>query len=657
LETSVESRSNLADVTHGFLPGAGQITVALIGQPNCGKSTIFNHVVGYRSETANFPGSTVEVSRGQVRLNGYILQLLDVPGIYSLTSSNPAEASAKQLLLSSGVDLIINVVDAALLSRSLELTLELRELGVPMVVCLNMTDDAERKGIAISAEKLSRRLGLTVLETVASRGRGIRELFSPATLCSAGPASVAPVWSRDVEDAVREVETALTSDREESNLSNRFVAVKLLESDSDLTGAADAHATEVSDNARRRLESMRGRSADSVVMAERHDEAMRIFEEVAVVGRPRADIRFILDSALTHPVWGYAFLAAIFVGFFWVVFRLGSALERGLQPALAMSATQLFARVPAGGLIEVMLRSLWDGFAGGASIVIPYLVPFLFGLAFLEDVGYLPRLAYLSDGLLHRIGLHGTSVLPFILGYGCSVPACMATRILPSRRDRFIASVLATLVPCSARSNVIFALVAFYRGPGWALGVFCFNGLVVVLSGWILTRIWPEVSPGMVLEVPRYQIPAAKVMTRKVWLRLREFVVLSWPLLIAGSVILGLAEHWHWDHAINMALSPLTRVLGLPLAVGTTLVFGVLRKELSMVMLVQALGTTEVARVMTTGQILAFTIFITFYIPCLATIAALVKEIGRKMTMVSIGYSLVVATLLGVATRLVFASF
>jgi ferrous iron transport protein B len=187
------------------------------------------------------------------------------------------------------------------------------------------------------------------------------------------------------------------------------------------------------------------------------------------------------------------------------------------------------------------------------------------------------------------------------------------------------------------------------------LGIFFFNGLVVVLSGWILTRIWPEVSPGMVLEVPRYQMPSLKVMTRKVWFRLREFVVLSWPLLIAGSAVLGLAEYWHWDHAINVALSPLTRVLGLPIAVGTTLVFGLLRKELSMIMLVQALGTTQIRQVMTASQILVFTIFITFYIPCIATIATLLKQIGRKMTAFAIGYSFLVATALAVATRFVSA--
>jgi ferrous iron transport protein B len=200
---------------------------------------------------------------------------------------------------------------------------------------------------------------------------------------------------------------------------------------------------------------------------------------------------------------------------------------------------------------------------------------------------------------------------------------------------------------------VIFALAAFYLGPGWALAVFAFNALVVFLSGWLLARLWPEVSVGMILEVPRYQWPSLRMTARKVWLRLREFIVVSWPLLVGGSCVLGLAEFWHWDRLINGGLSPLTSILGLPSAVGVTLIFGVLRKELSMVMLVQALGTTNIHAVMSTTQILTLTIFVTFYIPCLATLAAMAKEIGRKLTAVAAAYSLVLATLLGVVTRLV----
>jgi ferrous iron transport protein B len=283
--------------------------------------------------------------------------------------------------------------------------------------------------------------------------------------------------------------------------------------------------------------------------------------------------------------------------------------------------------------------------------VLPYLLPFLIGMAILEDLGYLPRVAYLMDSLMHRIGLHGVAIVPAILGYGCSVPAVMATRILTSTRDRFIAAVISTLVPCSARMTVIFGLVAFYLGPFWALVIYALNILVVAGSGKILSMIMPEGSPGLILEVPPYRRPKCQVVLSKTRLRLREFIVVAWPVLIAGSVLLSLAEHYHWDKAVNHALAPFTTVLGLPEVVGTTLIFGILRKELSMIMLIQALGTPQVLSVMTASQIVVFTLFVTFYVPCVATLVVLVKETGWKLTVAVAIYCLLLATVIGIAGK------
>jgi ferrous iron transport protein B len=629
--------------------------IALVGQPNCGKSTIFNSVAGYRTATGNFPGTTVQLAWSRMRLDHQVADLVDLPGIYSLTSTNPAESAAKKFLLSERPSLIINVLDASLLSRSLELTLELRELGIPMVVCLNMMDEAQRRGTRISSQQLAALLALPVVEAVAYRGVGVRELFKEGLRTLNQPPAPAEfiAWHRDIESVVRQVERQIESSPNAQKLPSRFLAIKLLENDQDVCRAAAPEVLSTARRWREDLERTHGRPAESVVMSERHDRAMRLFEESATLTRPRSDPRAALDNLLTHPLWGYVFLLAILVGFFWAVFGFGSLLEREISGKIGLLSAYLLSGVPAGGLAHAVLAGLLDGVQGGAGIVLPYLVPFLFGLAFLEDVGYLPRVAYLMDGLLHRIGLHGTSMLPIILGYGCSVPACLATRILPSRRDRFLASVLATLVPCSARSTVIFALVAFYLGPMWALGIFCFNALVVIFSGWALARLWPEISPGMILEVPRYQWPVPRVLARKVWMRLREFVVLSWPLLIGGSLVLGLASFWTLDRYANLLLSPLTTLLGLPAVVGTTLVFGVLRKELALIMLTQALGTNSVATVLSATQIVVFTIFITFYIPCLATLVALVKEIGKKMTAFAAAYTLVLATLMGLVARLI----
>jgi ferrous iron transport protein B len=387
-------------------------------------------------------------------------------------------------------------------------------------------------------------------------------------------------------------------------------------------------------------------------MSERHDRSMDLFERVTTLSRPKPDFRITLDNLLMHSFWGYPLLLAILGGFFWAVFGVGSILEDALTGALQSSFQYLTSGMAQHTLGYTMVRSVWDGVTGGVGIVLPYLIPFLIGLAILEDVGYLPRVAYLMDGFLHRVGLHGTSMLPLILGYGCSVPACLATRILPSRRDRFLASVLAILVPCSARSTVIFALVAFYLGPMWALAIYAFNAVVVIFSGWLLSRVWPEISAGMILEVPNYHWPTARVVVMKVWLRLREFVVIGLPMLVGGSLVLGLMTHWGLDNLVNQAWAPLAGLLGLPVILGTTLIFGTLRKELTLVMLIQVLGTTHITSVVTPAQLLIFTVFVTFYFPCVATLGALLKEVGGKLTALAVAYTAVLAVALSLAVRL-----
>jgi ferrous iron transport protein B len=297
------------------------------------------------------------------------------------------------------------------------------------------------------------------------------------------------------------------------------------------------------------------------------------------------------------------------------------------------------------------------GTAGAVAAVIPYLVPFLIGLAIMEDLGYLARVGYLMDAGMHRLGLHGTATLPVLLGYGCSVPAVMATRILSSRRDRFVAAFLAVLVPCSARMTVIMALAGFYLGANWALGIYALNLFVVALSGHLLAKIWPEVSPGMLMEVPPYRQPSVRVVLLKTWWRLREFVVVAFPLLVAGSALLSTVEYFGWQRLVNTALSPLTHLLALPSSLGLTLIFGVLRKELSLLMLMQAMGTTHLQTVMTTAQILVFTLFVTFYLPCLATLASLVRELGWKLTAAASTALLVLAIAISLAARGFFAIF
>ncbi|HNR66314.1 MAG TPA: nucleoside recognition domain-containing protein, partial [Atribacterota bacterium] len=381
---------------------------------------------------------------------------------------------------------------------------------------------------------------------------------------------------------------------------------------------------------------------------------MDIYETVVTITKPRMELKSYLDNIFMHPVLGYISLIAILYLFFNFVFYLGNLLEEPLLGFFYQFLPLIEEKLGHNLLLFNIVSGIIQGIAGGIAIVLPYLFPFLLGLAFLEDVGYLPRIAFLMDTFLHRIGLHGKAIIPLILGYGCTVPAVMATRILESERDRLIASILTTMIPCAARITIIFGLVAFYLGPKAALFVYILNIIVVAISGKILSQMMPEITPGMIMEIPSYHIPSPKVLLAKVWLRMKEFIVIAWPLLIIGSIALSLLKYWKLEYFINELISPVTLLLGLPIAVGVTLIFGILRKELSMIMLVQALGVTDISLVMNAAQIMTFTIFVLFYVPCAATIAVLIREIGGEKTVFTVLFTFLIALILATATRLVY---
>jgi len=638
--------------------------VVLVGQPNSGKSTIFNAVAGYRSATANFPGSSTTYTTGRVLLTGQELELVDLPGLYSLSSVEDQPGVAVRYLFDESYDVIVNVVDASRLGRSLELTLQLAELGRPMVLALNMVDEAVYHGIEVDQPELGAELGIPVVATIGRRGRGLKELFRTAIQTVWSDRRPPPTrYDREVEGAVERIGTLLGSSSREISLPTRLAALKLLERDPHVMERALApedsslrlqvHAV-VAD-----LQNVHGWSADQVVSGSRHTIAHGIEDRVTTLKPPRPGLRERLNRLLMHPVTGGPLMVAILGGFFYLVYGVGQRLEEPLVGLFDQLRAALGGWAPPDTFVGALVGAVVMGIGGGVAIVLPYLLPFLLGLAVLEDTGYLPRIAYILDSFMHRLGLHGKSVLPLILGYGCSVPAIMATRILESERDRRLTTALAAFIPCSARTVVIYGLVAAFVGPLWALAIYLLNLVVVATMGAVMARLVKGASPGLILEIPDLRLPMARTLLAKTWLSLKEFIVIAWPLLILSSAVLGILEWMRADGLLNSLLSPLTvALLGLPAAVGVSLIFGVLRKELTLVMLVQALGLTELAQVpsmMSTGQLVTFTLFVVFYVPCVATVAAMAREVGWRTTGAISALAVVLATVIAVVSRIGFA--
>ncbi len=632
--------------------------IAFIGQPNAGKSTIFNGLAGYKTVTANFPGQTVHYTVSKVTVGNETFEIVDLPGIYSLTAIDKAELESRKYILSGHVDVVINVIDASTLSRSLELTLQLAELQVPMVICLNMIDEAHRKGLQINTEKLSQIFGVPVIETIANKGIGLDRIFTSAK--EAFNKKLIPQiqsFHKDIEEKIEEIEKIIPSDFI-NRIPRRYIAVKLLEGDSEFTERIKNYSEiyRKIKEIREEIKITHGRHADTVISSERHALTMNLFEEVTKVGEPIKSFRDKIDNLLTNRYLGYPLLFIILFGIFFMVFEIGKIIENPLIDIFDSFIKKLPNIIEENSLPFCLLKGLLEGFSGGLGVAIPYLIPFFIGLTILEDIGYLPRMAFLMDTVMHRIGLHGKSVLPFIISYGCNVPGVMTTRILESPRDRLITATLSVFIPCAARTTIIFGIVGAYIGGLAAANLYIFNIIFIMFLGILMKKFIPEITPGLIMEIPPLRIPTLKNVFIKTWLRLKDFMLVAWPLLVVSSIILSFLEYLKLDSYLNTLLSPLVNwLLGLPEQVGITLIFGILRKELSMIMLFQAMHTTQLNTVMTNIQLIVFTIFTIFYMPCVGTIGVLIKEFGTRKTVLITLLTIIIALLLAGLSRIILS--
>ncbi len=633
--------------------------IVLIGQPNCGKSTLFNHLVGFKAKISNLPGTTVQLEKGEFKRKDMVYEIVDLPGIYSLTQGDEAENRTLDFLLNEDYDFIINVLDASMLSRGLELTLQLLKIGKPMVVVLNMMDEAKRKGVIIDIEKLSKLIKVPVIPAIASRGMGIKELFE-AIENFKGPVMCfledLPGNLRVEADKLQKILKVCNVQKADCSL--YFLAAKILGGEIEPGKVIKEKACldkikEIMENTTVLFRKEFAMEPQDVIHALRHHTAMTLAEKVVTFKRKKRYTALDrLDSIVMHPVMGYIVMAIVYFGFFYLTFKIGAYLEDYFTKPFELLYTQKV------GLLYSLWNATVDGLSGGIGIVFPYLLPLMFFISFLEDIGYIPRAAYLMDTLMHKFGLHGKSVVPLLLGYGCNVPAITATRIIEEERNRVLTALLVPFIPCSARLTVLLAISDKFLGPTFALGILVLNIVVVGIVGKILTLLKRENSPGIVLEIPSYKLPSLKITLSKTWLHVKEFIFVAWPMLIIGSMFLGAIQFYGIEKVINEILSPFTSgLLGLSPKVGVTLLFGILRKELTLIMLQTAMGTplAQLGNVMTHTQLATFTVFIIFYIPCIATLAAIYKEFNKKVMFYSIVLSTTVATILALLTRFIYS--
>jgi len=501
------------------------------------------------------------------------------------------------------------------------------------------------------------RLGMPVVPTVALMGQGIAELFAAAVDAARRNAIPLPQpASGHIRECLRPLSEIL--DVAEIHAAFRvphpFLVAQVAAGDRYFLGELQQHFPALLPQIERlRSAAAHGlpRPLEEELHADCHHRAALLFEAGTRAGAPHAgrDWRFWLDELLVHPQLGLVGSLAVFAAILFVVFEVGARLD-AMTAARIVDALSGWQPHSTGGIVG---RAVADGLAGLVGIVVPYMIPLVLLLVALEEAGVMQRIAFVVDRGFHRIGLHGGVAVPFLTGLGCNVPAISGAAKAASGRERVIASVLITFVPCSARSAIILALAGKYLGGMGVFAIFALTVVVIAVMGRVLARQQREFGPGQVQEIPPYALPRGRVLISETWDRTKDILTIVTPLLVAGSVVLALLQHFGADTVINALLMPVTSWwLGLPVVLGVPILFGILRKELSLLMIYQALGTVEIGTLLDWVQITTFLLFLTFYIPCISTFAVMLKTVGRREALISVSLSVGVALLVSGAARL-----
>ncbi len=611
------------------------MTVALAGNANVGKSVLFNRLTGSNQIIGNWPGKTVERAEGELNFEGYDITVIDLPGIYSFSTFSMEELISREYIAFEKPDVVINVIDASVLERNLFFTLQLAEMEVPMVICLNQTDVAKKKGITVDTASLEAALGIPIVPTVAIRGEGIQELMKRVVevVRYKGQAKKAAIkYGDEVENRIEKLKQLIESEKLGLGYPPRWVAIKLLENDQEIRKLIMSKSENIgnaSEKLSEEIERIHKEPCFAVITSERYSLANRIANDAQKQSNVKTTLFERLDWLTTHKVFGYLTSAGVLTGLLLWTFTIGNFLS-GLLSELLEFIEPADPKV-SGPILSVLWNGIFGGIIAGVTLVMPFVIPFYLVMAMIEDSGILTRVAFMMDSAMHKIGLHGKALIPLILGYGCNVPAIYTCRIMETRRERLLAAFAITFAPCAARTVVILGLVAAFVSVEWALALYVIDLLIIFILGKIALKVVPGKPTGLIMEMHTFRVPSLTVVARQTWTRTKSITTVVFPIYIIGSALVQGLYALGALEPINNAMFFLTvRWLGLPVIAGTLLILGLVRKELILLALVAIYHTEELTLFLTPVQLIVLALVGILYLPCLSTIAILAKEFGWK---------------------------
>lgn len=687
------------------------INVALIGNPNCGKTSLFNVASGAREHVGNYSGVTVDAKTGTFRQDDVTFRIVDLPGTYSLACYSPEELYVRKYLRDNEPDVIVNIVDATNLERNLYLTTELINMNRPMVIALNMFDELKQKGISLDYKKLSEMIGVPIVPTVARTGEGIRQLFDAVIAVAEDRHAVVRhvhvTLGKELEQSVGVLNRALKADPDlRPRFSPRYMAIKLLENDKEVEslveGTKDAKAIfELRDREVERLaEVFPGEDVASLIAGESYGFISGALAETMEQNPvDSADTTRVLDAIVTNRLFGFPIFLAIMAFIFWATFSVGQYPMDWIEAAVGWLGSLVEQYMPDGPLKDLIGEGIIGG-VGGVIVFLPNILILYFCLSFLEDSGYMARAAFIMDKVMHRMGIHGKSFIPLVMGFGCNVPAIMSTRSIESRSSRLITILINPFMSCSARVPIYVLLIGAFFPDHATLAVmslYILGILVAVLTARMLRRFYfkADETP-FVMELPPYRLPTFKASCRHMWAKGEQYLRKMGGVILVASIIVWALNYFplHDEQAstpsfeaeqidegridtsrdsylemAGKAVNPVMEPAGFHWRATVAVLAGIPAKEIVVSSLgVLYTGDEEVAESklserikapnpvtgkpdFTSASALAFMVFVLLYFPCMATLVAIVKETGHwGYGLFSVVYNTAVAWLAAVIT-------